>query len=94
LIGPGPAFHGPEGVGSGRLIGHVICLVEKPSCSEMARFWILPPAGAPPSVPRRIAEELLAALNHAMPVAVLGWDAGAAGIAAGAILQMAEDLHV
>ncbi len=86
-VGSAPPFPGPE---AGPLVGSVVCQTDPPSCAEMARIWIVP-NGELGAVPRRIADELLAALEHGMPIAILGHDVRSTRAAAVALLALAGD---
>jgi hypothetical protein len=54
----------------------------------MARIWVLPAAGAPRSIPRRIMCELVAALDQDLQVAILGSHVNAVSACAAAVLQL------
>ena len=75
------------------LIGQVLCTADEPSCREIARVWVIGPGTAVRLISPRVLAELVAALDHGMPIAVLGDDADRVRIACSTILQLAGEHH-
>lgn len=88
-IGKAPPFTGPDGIGRFPIFGHVLCLAEEPAARGMARIWVLLIEGAPRLIPARIIGELAAALDHDLPIVILGSSIDAVSAAAAAVLKMA-----